>query len=73
MFTKKKKTPVKINKEVADHEIEEITIIEDDEDSTSYVSQSTLDSIAASNLNQKANKFINSNDDDSFDSDVSLE
>merc|ERR1711915_467489 len=73
MFTKKKKSPVKINKAVVDHEIEEITIIEDDEDSTSYVSQSTLDSIAASNLNQKANKFINSNDDDSFDSDVSLE
>eukprot|EP00092_Neocalanus_flemingeri_P039757 GFUD01043296.1.p1 GENE.GFUD01043296.1~~GFUD01043296.1.p1 ORF type:complete len:610 (+),score=230.65 GFUD01043296.1:50-1879(+) len=77
MFTKKKKTPSKLKaastKAESDSDIEEITIIDDD-DSTGYVSQSTLDAIAAQNINQKANKFINSNkDDDSFDSDVSLE
>jgi len=73
MFTKKKKTPLKPapTKADSDSEIEEITIV-DDEDSTGYVSQSTLDAIAAQNINQKANKFINK-EDDSFDSDVSLE
>lgn len=72
MFTKKKKTPLKPapTKADSDSEIEEITIV-DDEDSTGYVSQSTLDAIAAQNINQKANKFINK--EDSFDSDVSLE
>merc|ERR1711892_1374612 len=74
MFTKKKKTPLKKpeTKAESDSDIKEITII-DDEDSTGYVSQSTLDAIAAQNINQKANKFINSKADDSFDSDVSLE
>lgn len=71
MFTKKKKSPKKPVKEDSDSEIEEITII-DDEDSTGYVSQSVLDAVAAQNINQKANDFINSKED-SFDSDVSLE
>jgi len=71
MFTKKKKSPKKPVKEDSDSEIEEITIV-DDEDSTGYVSQSVLDAVAAQNINQKANDFINSKED-SFDSDVSLE
>jgi len=73
MFTKKKKSPVKkpTVKADSDSDIEEITII-DDEDSTGYVSQSVLDAVAAQDINQKANDFINSKDD-SFDSDVSLE
>ena len=71
MFTKKKKSPKKPVKEDSDSEIEEITII-DDEDSTGYVSQSVLDAVAAQNINQKANDFINSKED-SFDSDVSFE
>lgn len=75
MFTKKKKSPVKKKPTVkadSDSDIEEITII-DDEDSTGYVSQSVLDAAAAQDINQKANDFINSKEDDSFDSDVSLE
>jgi len=73
MFTKKKKKSIsRAAKAESDHDsdIEEITII-DDEDSTGYVSQSTLDAVAAQNINQKANQFINK--EDSFDSDVSLE
>ena len=52
--------------------IEEITI-DDDEDSVGYISQSELESINAANINMKANKFINGDADDDFDSDVSLE
>ena len=55
-----------------DDEIEEITL-DDDEDSVGFVSQTELESRTAANLNKKANKFINGETDDDFDSDVSLE
>ena len=55
-----------------DGEIEEITI-DDDENSVGYVSQSELESRNAAKINKKANKFINGDTDDDFDSDVSLE
>ena len=56
-----------------DGEIEEITIDDDSKDSVGYVSQSELESKTAANINKKANKFINGDTDDDFDSDVSLE
>ena len=59
-------------RKMADDEIEEITI-DDDENSVGYVSQSELESRNAANINKKANKFINGDTDDDFDSDVSLE
>ena len=72
----KKKFPVmkkaKKRKMADDGEIEEITI-DDDEDSVGYVSQTELESKNAANINAKANKFINGDTDDDFDSDVSLE
>ena len=72
----KKKFPVmkkaKKRKMADDGEIEEITI-DDDENSVGYVSQSELESRNAANINKKANKFINGDTDDDFDSDVSLE
>ena len=73
----KKKFPVmkkaKKRKMAEDGEIEEITIDDDSKDSVGYVSQSELESRTAANINKKANKFINGNTDDDFDSDVSLE
>ena len=67
------KTKAKKRKMAADDgEIEEITI-DDDEDSVGYVSQTELESKTAANINAKANKFINGDTDDDFDSDVSLE
>ena len=72
----KKKFPVmkkaKKRKMADDGEIEEITI-DDDENSVGYVSQSELESRNAAKINKKANKFINGETDDDFDSDVSLE
>ena len=72
----KKKFPVmkkaKKRKMADDGEIEEITI-DDDENSVGYVSQSELESRDAAKINKKANKFINGDTDDDFDSDVSLE
>ena len=76
----KKKSPKKLpvmkkakkRKMADDGEIEEITI-DDDEDSVGYVSQTELESKTAANINAKANKFINGDTDDDFDSDVSLE
>lgn len=72
----KKKFPVmkkaKKRKMADDGEIEEITI-DDDENSVGYVSQSELESRNAAKINKKANKFINGDTDDDFDSDVSLE
>ena len=67
MMTKAKK-----RKMVDDGEIEEITI-DDDENSVGYVSQSEIESRNAAIINKKANKFINRDTDDDFDSDVSLE
>jgi len=73
----KKKFPVmkkaKKRKMAEDGEIEEITIDDDSKDSVGYVSQSELESRTAANINKKANKFINGDTDDDFDSDVSLE
>ena len=66
------KTKAKKRKMADDGEIEEITI-DDDEDSVGYVSQTELESKTAANINAKANKFINGDTDDDFDSDVSLE
>ena len=76
----KKKSPKKLpvmkkakkRKMADDGEIEEITI-DDDENSVGYVSQSELESRNAAKINKKANKFINGDTDDDFDSDVSLE
>ena len=62
----------KKRKMAEDGEIEEITI-DDDDDSVGYVSQSELESRNAAKINKKANKFINGDADDDFDSDVSLE
>ena len=73
MFKKKKKvTPVKKKpKKKRSGEIEEITLTDDeDENSTSYVTQSDIDQSAENKLMAKANKFINNDD---IDSDVSLE
>ena len=77
----KKKSPKKFpvmkkakkRKMAEDGEIEEITIDDDSKDSVGYVSQSELESRTAANINKKANKFINGDTDDDFDSDVSLE
>ena len=63
----------KKRKMAEDGEIEEITIDDDSKDSVGYVSQSELESRTAANINKKANKFINGDTDDDFDSDVSLE
>ena len=76
MFKKKKKvSPIKrkpIKKKKNSGEIEEITLTDDeDENSTSYVTQSDIDQNAENKLMAKANSFINNDDD--IDSDVSLE
>ena len=63
----------KKRKMAADGEIEEITIDDDSKDSVGYISQSELESQNAAKINKKANKFINGDTDDDFDSDVSLE
>ena len=70
MFKKRQKvrSPLKKKKKVArraDEEIEEITL-SDDEENTSYVSQTDINN----DLIEKANRFINNTGDDS---DVSLE
>ena len=69
----KKQTPIKTKPRKRKHsgQIEEITI-DDDSNSVGYVSQSEMDRKAAEQINKKANKFINGEEDD-FDSDVSLE
>jgi len=82
MFKKKKKSPMmrksplKMKKRPKrTSEIEEITLTDDeDENSTSYVTQSEVDENAEKKILAKANKFINNADDsDAIDSDVSLE
>ena len=81
MFKKKKKSPLmkksplKMKKRPKrTSEIEEITLTDDeDENSTSYVTQSEVDENAEKKILAKANKFINNDSDDAIDSDVSLE
>jgi len=73
MFKKKKKTPIKMKKaRKKTGEIEEITLTDDEDLSTSYVTQSEVDDMAEKKIMDKANKFIN-NDENDIDSDVSLE
>merc|ERR1711990_118375 len=50
-----------------DDEIEEITL-DDDEDIVGFISQTELESRTAASINKKANKFINGETDDDFDS-----
>ena len=71
-----RKSPLKMKKRPKrTSEIEEITLTDDeDENSTSYVTQSEVDENAEKKILAKANKFINNADDsDAIDSDVSLE
>jgi len=73
MFKKKKKTPIKMKKaRKKQGEIEEITLTDDEDLSTSYVTQSEIDDLAEKKIMDKANNFIQ-NDENGIDSDVSLE